>query len=143
MKVVSMPIKKEWFDKILSGEKKEEYRKIKEYWRRRLLHDKTTHLKLINGYGRDKPFVIIELKDIKIGFGKEEWGAIPGEECYILELGDIIEAKNIDKDICFLCDRTDFGSFLMPFNGSCPVECCIDSCKRYLESLKEKTTTLL
>lgn len=141
-KTVTMPIKKKWFDMILSGKKKEEYRTIKEHWRRRLLHDKTTHLKLINGYGRDKPFLVIELKTITIGIGKEEWGAVPGEEYYVLELGEITEAKNIKKEICCLCERTDYGSFLMPFNGYCPVECCVDSCKRYLESL-EKTTTLL
>lgn len=27
-----LPIKKKWFDMILSGEKKEEYREIKEYY---------------------------------------------------------------------------------------------------------------
>lgn len=30
-----MPIKKKWFDMILSGEKKEEYREIKEYYETR------------------------------------------------------------------------------------------------------------
>ena len=30
-----LPIKKEWFDMILSGEKKEEYREIKPYYERR------------------------------------------------------------------------------------------------------------
>lgn len=28
-----LPIKKMWFDKILSGEKKEEYRDLKPYWK--------------------------------------------------------------------------------------------------------------
>ena len=30
-----LPIKKKWFDMILSGEKKEEYREIKEYYETR------------------------------------------------------------------------------------------------------------
>ena len=94
-KIVSMPIKKEWFNMILRGEKKEEYREIKEHWRSRLLHDKTTHLKLINGYGRDKPFLLIELKNITVGTGKEEWGAVRGEEYYVLELGEIIATGNL------------------------------------------------
>lgn len=98
MKIVSMPIKKEWFDKILSGEKKEEYRKIGDYWRRRLLFDKVDAIKLINGYGRDKPFIIVELKDIIIGEGKKEWGAVPGEEYYILELGEIILTGNLNYE---------------------------------------------
>ena len=31
-----LPIKKKWFDMILSGEKKEEYREIKRYYESRL-----------------------------------------------------------------------------------------------------------
>ena len=30
--MLTLPIKKKWFDMILSGEKKEEYREIKEYY---------------------------------------------------------------------------------------------------------------
>lgn len=30
--MLTLPIKKKWFDMILSGEKKEEYREIKPYW---------------------------------------------------------------------------------------------------------------
>lgn len=32
-----LPLKKKWFDMIKSGEKKEEYREINEYWIRRLI----------------------------------------------------------------------------------------------------------
>ena len=30
--MLTLPIKKKWFDMIKSGEKKEEYREIKQYW---------------------------------------------------------------------------------------------------------------
>lgn len=133
MKTVIMPIMKKWFDMILKGEKTEEYRAIKEHWRKRLLHDKTTHLKLINGYGRDKPYLLIELKNISIGTGREEWGAVPGEEYYKLELGEIVEFKNFNKLVCTNCDRTDLGSHSMPFNGYCPITSCLLAYKRYLE----------
>ena len=33
--MLTLPIKKKWFDMILSGEKKEEYREIKEYYETR------------------------------------------------------------------------------------------------------------
>lgn len=33
-----LPIKKKWFDMILSGEKKEEYRDIKPYYKTRFEH---------------------------------------------------------------------------------------------------------
>lgn len=34
--MLTLPIKKKWFDMIASGEKKEEYREIKEYYEIRL-----------------------------------------------------------------------------------------------------------
>jgi len=36
MKILNLTLKKKWFDMILSGEKKEEYREIKQYWETRL-----------------------------------------------------------------------------------------------------------
>lgn len=132
MKTVSMTIKRKWFDLILSVEKKEEYRDVTKFYTSRLVDKGITHLKLINGYGRDRPYIVIELKSIKTGLGNPYHGAPLGIWVYILELGEIIEAKNIREEICCLCERTDYGSFLMPFNGYCPVECCVDSCQKYL-----------
>lgn len=37
MKIFPMTLQKKWFDMILSGEKKEEYREIKDYWAMRFL----------------------------------------------------------------------------------------------------------
>ncbi len=95
MKTVVMPIHKKWFDMILYEDKKEEYRKIGDYWRKRLLVDKVDRIKFVNGYGKNKPFLVVELKDIRMGTGKEEWGAVPGENYYILELGEKITYGNI------------------------------------------------
>ena len=39
-KVLTLSVKKEWFDKIVSGEKKEEYREVKSYWVARLYYDR-------------------------------------------------------------------------------------------------------
>lgn len=38
MITLPLTLKKQWFDMILSGEKKEEYRAINDYWARRLLY---------------------------------------------------------------------------------------------------------
>lgn len=43
MNTLHLTIKKKWFDMIASGEKKEEYREIKEYWIKRLLMDMEVH----------------------------------------------------------------------------------------------------
>lgn len=37
MKTLTLSLKKQWFDLIKSGKKKEEYRKLNEYWIKRLL----------------------------------------------------------------------------------------------------------
>lgn len=77
-----LPIKKKWFDMILSGEKKEEYREIKSYWSRRFWNaglsvwDPDAIKKVIfrNGYSKSSPQIVAKVT-WKKGQGKEEWGA--------------------------------------------------------------------
>lgn len=38
MKTLKLTLTRKWFDMILRGEKKEEYREIKPYWEQRLYH---------------------------------------------------------------------------------------------------------
>jgi hypothetical protein len=38
--MLSFPLKKEWYDKIKSGEKTVEYREVKPYWTRRIMNFK-------------------------------------------------------------------------------------------------------
>lgn len=106
-----LPIKKKWFDMIRSGEKKEEYREIKPYWTKRLNNEFDKMLKSIvpanverdlrkypqwltvifkNGYSKHSPFIKCECK-IKIGQGKEEWGAEPNKEYYVLEILEVLK----------------------------------------------------
>ena len=113
MKTVVMPIHKKWFDMILYGDKKEEYRKIGDYWRKRLLVDKVDRIKFVNGYGKNKPFLVVELKDIRMGTGKEEWGAVPGENYYILELGEKITYGNIKVRAMVVKKKNKFRIYLM------------------------------
>ena len=39
MKVLHLNLKREWFDKIASGEKTIEYRELKDYWITRLMFE--------------------------------------------------------------------------------------------------------
>lgn len=88
-----LPIKKQWFDMIVKGEKKEEYREIKPYYTTRfksigLLDNKDPKQVMIalrNGYSKDDPTLIVTVQ-LATGTGKKEWGAIPGEVYYILEI---------------------------------------------------------
>lgn len=91
-KVLTLTVNKEWFSRILSGEKKEEYREIKPYWIKRLttncevvydvvaetycgkvLYRPYTHVLFINGYGDDKPRVEKEIVWIDIDRPRKGW----------------------------------------------------------------------
>ena len=88
--MLTLPIKKKWFDMILSGEKKEEYREIKPYYDR-LFHFKentiqiTRSIRFRNGYSLKSPIFQCHVKITK-GYGKEEWGAEPNKQYYVLEI---------------------------------------------------------
>lgn len=99
MKTLHLTLKKKWFDMIASGEKKEEYREIKDYWIKRLkdrslnepFHAFKEFDKIIfkNGYSKNAPTLVVEYKGIKIGKGNPEWGA-KDEVCFCIKLGRIL-----------------------------------------------------
>lgn len=95
--MLTLPIKKVWFDLILFGEKKEEYRKISPYYTSRfqnLFHVDTDAKKICfrNGYSGTSPsFVAVCTLDI--GEGKEAWGAEPGQIYYRLHIKRISNSK--------------------------------------------------
>ena len=107
-----LPIKKKWFDMIRSGEKKEEYREIKPYYHSRLgnyfichkidtstrkvLKKMTTTEKIVilkNGYSHNSSSIKCKCK-LRVGQGKEEWGAEPGKEYYILEILEVQDEQS-------------------------------------------------
>ena len=101
--MLTLPIKKKWFDLILSGEKKEEYRELKPYyttrfknvWNGSLLNCETSKKEIMfrNGYSKNSPSFIASCT-LDIGTGKKEWGAEPEKEYYILRIHEIVEKKN-------------------------------------------------
>ena len=95
-KVLTLTVNKEWFSRILSGEKTEEYREIKPYWVSRLVNQQAeggevrfdefggycrvigkleykpyTHVLFINGYRKDSPRIEKEIESISIGKPKK------------------------------------------------------------------------
>jgi len=91
-----LPIKKKWFDMILSGEKKEEYRELKQYYRSRFRNEgfldqyglptiKQGKVLFRNGYAENSPsFEALCSLDVKTG--RPEWGAEHGIEYYVLRI---------------------------------------------------------
>jgi len=118
MKTLHLNLKRQWFDKINSDDKTEEYREIKESivsllfdWKKSgmtrkdftvacrmnpsvvweyLKGDDNTTITFSNGYAKDRDQFEIEWVDIKTGEGNPEWGAEPGVNYFILTLGDFI-----------------------------------------------------
>ena len=89
MKVLHLILKKQWFDMIASGEKKEEYREVKPYWTTRLIHNDFDVIHFRNGYASDAPTMTIDLISIDVGLGNQEWGS-GSKPVYILKLGNIL-----------------------------------------------------
>ena len=104
--MLTLPIKREWFDLILCGIKTEEYRAINPYYEKRFrnigLLDSSgmptsaeATIILRNGYSEASPTIKI---DVTMGYGEGclEWGAENGEIYYILK---IIRVHNQKEEI--------------------------------------------
>lgn len=97
-----LPIKKKWFDMILSGEKKEEYREIKPYYDSRFskYNIRADYYKPIgivlfrNGYSKNSPTLKCEVK-CAIDIGKTKWGAEQGKFYYVLKILSVEEVRNV------------------------------------------------
>lgn len=114
-KTLHLNVKQPWFSMEQSGEKKEEYRDIKDYWMKRFLAlnqkgkknafwDRSHSLSFLsfrdfdlihikNGYarnGKPAPSFTRECEGIRIGIGRKEWGA-SGDNQFIIGLGEIVK----------------------------------------------------
>lgn len=94
--MLTLPIKRKWFEMIVSGEKKEEYREIKPYWTSRIRRYGYAGINFVvrikNGYQIDAPYADLLVKKT-VGFGRPEWGAPADRKVYILQIIDILEVK--------------------------------------------------
>lgn len=99
--MLTLPIKKKWFDMIRAGIKTEEYREIKPYYQSRFEKlwqgsliggDAIREIAFRNGYSKDAPTIIAECS-LKVGNGKSEWGAEEGQQYYILVIHGLRERR--------------------------------------------------
>lgn len=104
MKILHLPLKKEWYDMIERGDKREEYRENTRYWQTRLIDiaiydDGDEEGKnpafiffkdydaVCFSYGYTRRRMLWECKGIDFGQGRPEWGA-PDHETFIIKLGN-------------------------------------------------------
>lgn len=95
---------------LLSGEKKEEYREIKDYWKSRLENyvpamgwahgshfytfKEFDQVIFKNGYSKNAPTAIFECKGIEKRTGRKEWGANECQKYYCIALGKLLTYSN-------------------------------------------------
>ena len=93
-KILDLPLKAKWYDMIDSGDKLEEYREYKDYWRKRLIDEETLRLKPYTHvrfrYGYTKRTMLFEIAGITVGMGLPKWGAPTYREVFIIKLGQRI-----------------------------------------------------
>jgi hypothetical protein len=93
METLHLNLHRKWFDMILLGKKKEEYRELTEYWKRRMVKVKANNIKTItfsNGYAKDRQQFKIELLYISVREGLPIWGAEKDKVYFVLHLGKLI-----------------------------------------------------
>jgi ASC-1-like (ASCH) protein len=71
MRTLKIVIRKEWFDKIKSGEKKIEYREAKPHWHSRLKekngkYKEFDRIEFINGYNKNARRMITEFSGVSL-----------------------------------------------------------------------------
>jgi len=95
-KTLHLNLRRKWFDMILSGEKKEEYREFVPYWMTRFANirnasEPTTTITFSHGYSKNRDQFVVRLKTIWIRKGRPEWGADVGKDYFVLEIGERVE----------------------------------------------------
>lgn len=108
-KVLHLTLKRKWFEMIASGEKKEEYREQKPYWRTRLENPHPAifvwdfkdfdYIVFRNGYSTDSPILIVEHIGTDYGESRPEWADGKEEDCYVICLGKVIYNSITGKEL--------------------------------------------
>ena len=94
--MLTLPIKKKWFDMILSGEKQEEYREMTPYyqvrfknlWKFDQFNGSIREIRFRNGYSGNSPSFVAKCT-LRTDIGQAEWGAEPGKQYYVLTIQEI------------------------------------------------------
>jgi ASC-1-like (ASCH) protein len=81
--ILHLTLFKQYFDAILSGEKRIEYRKRSARYDKMFLKP-YTRIKFVNGYGHHRPWLLIEIK--RFEQAPDQW---------LIHLGDILEHGNL------------------------------------------------
>jgi len=121
-----LPIIRRWFDLIAVKEKLVEFRACSPYWQSRIDGKEPTHVRLVNGYGAGRPWMLVEIRGIEQVYRSPgASGAGPTGMVYAITLGAIVDHGNIDLHALRLwaiarayTDDSLVSSALAPLDGS-------------------------
>ena len=82
-KILHLTLLREWFDEIASSRKREEFRLVTPYWKKRLEGRSYDEIHFRNGYSKDAPFLRVKCNWVK-----------RGQTYYVISLGEILEIRN-------------------------------------------------
>jgi len=84
--MLTLPIKRKWFDMIAYGGKTEEYREIKPYYDSRFQRiNEPFVMRFRAGYSKSSPSMECRVV-VNKGTGEEKWGAVIGITYYVLSI---------------------------------------------------------
>lgn len=93
-RVLRLTVKRQWFDMIASGRKREEYRKPGKWILSRLEGKDYDVVEFKNGYGPNVPTMLVEYRGWKMSSGLKEWGAAPSVQYATIKLGRVVSQQN-------------------------------------------------
>jgi hypothetical protein len=92
--MLTLPIKKKWFDLIRFKKKTTEYREVKPYWTSRFKNLKTPcYVALRNGYSTWNDTIEVLVKKIEVVSGNEQNYLDVNKQYYALRLADYKEGE--------------------------------------------------
>lgn len=100
-RVLSIVIKKEWFDQIADSTKTEEYRDFTQHWCSRLLTSDYQYrefdvVEFINGYNKNAPRLVVEWKGTVAALYDDapDDSTDPSDSYFIISLGKVLTRVN-------------------------------------------------
>lgn len=103
-----LPISRRWFVLIAVGDKKVEYRTCSPHWQSRIDGKNITHIRLVNGYGAGRPWMLVQVRGIEQVYRSPRpvdpdgpHPEAPTGMVYAITLGEIIDRGNFDLRALF------------------------------------------
>jgi hypothetical protein len=87
-RILDIPIKRKWFDKIRLGKKKTEYRKFGKFWASRLDDKEYDQIRFRNGYTPKAPEIYTEYRGVQRN---------PDTREYEIKIGRVVRTRYLRR----------------------------------------------